>query len=272
MKTRKEIIKNTVLSLWAIVFYHLISVVLFLLGGMIYSEEVAYEHYFMLDACMCMILLVIFVGWLRRSYRKAPPLAPDAVRVRALYPKLLVLTLGLGGISILWLNFAASISQSVPLLEHSLVNFGETWSTIDNEAYIWVFLSVVLVGPIVEELLFRGLVFHYMEQIRAGWLPILFSGIAFGIWHVEPVQAVYAALLGIGLGILYAHTHSLKLTILVHVINNLLSTLPPFLDTDLIQMVIFCLSLVMVIPAVVILVKIRPRAPRISEGSTDLRI
>ncbi len=260
MKTKKSILKNTAASIWAIVLYQVVSIALFLIGGVMTSEDFAYEHYFMLDAWMCFILLAIFGLWLKRSYRKDPPPAPDAARVRALYPKLLVLTLGLGGMSILWLNFADSISQYVPFLGHSLSSFEETWSTIGNESYLWVFLSVVLVGPIVEEILFRGVVFHYMEQIRPGWLPILFSGIVFGIWHMEPVQSVYAALLGIGLGMIYAHTHSLKVTILIHVLNNLLSTLPPVLDTDLVQMAIFYLSLLMLIPAIIILVKLRPRA------------
>ena len=215
MRTKKQIIKNLGISLWAIVSYHVMAVFIYLLGCLVWTEDVVNEHYFMVDAWMCAVLLLLFSCWLHRAYQKQPPIEPDAESERAVYHKLPILALGLGGISILWLTFASTVMQNIPFITNSMERFDTTWSTIDNEAYIWVLLSVVVIGPIVEELLFRGLVFNYLEHIKTGWFPILVSGIAFGVWHGELVQVVYAAFMGIALGIIYSKTHSLKATIII---------------------------------------------------------
>ena len=123
---------------------------------------------------------------------------------------------------------------------------------MDSEPYIWVFMSVVIAGPIFEEIVFRGLIYNYIEELGSSTAAIIVSGITFGIWHGEPVQMVYTAFMGIVLGIVYYRTRSLKYTIYVHIVNNLLSTLPPFLDTDINNAAISYISYIMIIPMLVI--------------------
>lgn len=265
MQTKKEIIKTLAISLWAIVSYHVMAIAFFLFGSLVWTDELLNEHYFMADTWMCVVFLLIFSYWLRRVYRKEPLMEPDQESVRMVCSKLHVLVLGLGGISALWLMFAGMIMENISFLSNSMERFDETWSLIDKESYFWVFMSVVLLGPIVEELLFRGLVFHYLERIKTGWFPIVLSGVAFGVWHGELVQVVYAALIGIALGIVYAKTHSLKVTIIIHVLNNFLSTLPPALNTGLVQTVILCASLAMIVPAIIILVRMSPKPQKKQE-------
>ena len=56
-------------------------------------------------------------------------------------------------------------------------------------------------------------------------MAIFWSALIFAVIHLNPFQAVPAFLLGILMGWVYYKTGSLKLTILMHFTNNLLSML-----------------------------------------------
>ncbi|MDR0940095.1 MAG: CPBP family intramembrane metalloprotease [Mediterranea sp.] len=85
-------------------------------------------------------------------------------------------------------------------------------------------LAIVLIGPVMEELLFRGaitrLLLHRFRRPAAG---ILISALIFGVCHFNPAQMLPAFLLGILLGWVYYRTRKLSVCILMHVFNNSLS-------------------------------------------------
>lgn len=256
MKENKSA-KNLLWAFLAILAYNVTATILITAAYGVFSEETMQAHYFMTDALIVMVQLVICLVWLVRISRREGKsfLSGDAFTQPYVLVSIPVLVLGISGISGMWLGIAEEYLQGMPIISESLESFEETWSTIYDESYLWVFLSVVLVGPIVEELLFRGLVFHYLEKFKAGWFPIVVSGIAFGLWHIEPVQAVYAAIIGMVYGLLYSRFRDLRLTIVLHVLNNFLSTLPPALDIDPVQSTIAYGSFLMIIPALAILIQ-----------------
>ena len=221
------------------------------------------HYYFQLDSFFCILMLILFSCWLFRIQKHSAQTSLTVPKESHMMVKIPILALGMGGISSLWFILIALFLQSVPLISDSMESFDATWSTVDSVPYFWLLLSVVVAGPIVEELLFRGIMFHYLEKIKPGWFPILFSGIAFGWWHGEFVQVVYAALMGILLGIVYARVRDLKISIILHIINNLLSTLPPALDTTLMQNMILFASLLMILPTIYILVRMSREMPKI---------
>ena len=72
---------------------------------------------------------------------------------------------------------------------------------------IWGLITIVLVGPISEELLFREAIAG--EMLRRGaapWLAIGVSALAFSAAHLNLAQGCYAFPLGILLGIIYYKT------------------------------------------------------------------
>lgn len=82
-------------------------------------------------------------------------------------------------------------------------------------------LAIAVVGPIVEELVFRAGVLGYLVRNEMNsWTAIIISAILFGIIHFNPAQIPAAILIGILLGILYVKSHSIVLTSIVHIINN----------------------------------------------------
>ena len=84
-------------------------------------------------------------------------------------------------------------------------------------------LYAVILGPILEELIFRGITLFYAKKFpRRFWLANLVQALAFGIMHMNFVQGVYAFLLGLLIGWIYERFQSLYATMLFHMVYNLL--------------------------------------------------
>jgi uncharacterized protein len=84
------------------------------------------------------------------------------------------------------------------------------------------FATFALVGPIVEELTFRGMGFRLLERFGRT-AAILFVGLAFGLWHglVDALPILTA--FGIGLAYLRSRTASVYPGILLHATFNSLA-------------------------------------------------
>lgn len=83
-------------------------------------------------------------------------------------------------------------------------------------------ISAVVLAPVNEEILFRGLVQPLLAVgTRSAWIAILVCGAAFACFHyplVHTMPALFA--LGLLLGYLRARTGSLALVILLHMVFN----------------------------------------------------
>ncbi|MBO4455409.1 MAG: CPBP family intramembrane metalloprotease [Bacteroidales bacterium] len=103
---------------------------------------------------------------------------------------------------------------------------------------LWVnLLCVSVMAPICEEWLCRGMVLRGM--LAHGAKPavaIVVSALFFAVIHLNPWQAVPAFLLGCLFGYVYYKTGSLKLTMLMHCVNNtfaiIVSRIPGWEDMD----------------------------------------
>jgi uncharacterized protein len=84
-----------------------------------------------------------------------------------------------------------------------------------------VIFFLILVAPVTEELMFRGLFLHRLAAGYGRRRAILGSALCFGVFHILPWQAVGAALVGIYLGWLVARTRSLFTSIAAHAVFNL---------------------------------------------------
>ena len=82
-------------------------------------------------------------------------------------------------------------------------------------------ISIAIMAPLVEELLFRGAIQGYM--LRKGMKPlnaILIASAIFGIGHMNPIQIPFAFAIGLIFGWLYYRTGSVIPGIVGHFINN----------------------------------------------------
>jgi membrane protease YdiL (CAAX protease family) len=84
-------------------------------------------------------------------------------------------------------------------------------------------IYVVLIGPIFEELIFRGAIMGSLRKYGDNF-AILFSSLLFGFYHAVVLQIPFAFVMGLVLG--YAATRwSLRTSIALHIISNGLSLL-----------------------------------------------
>lgn len=80
------------------------------------------------------------------------------------------------------------------------------------------FLSLVVVGPIIEEVLFRGLLLRRWIKKWSLVTAIILSSLLFGALHADPIGAFA---FGVGMCVLYLRTQSLYIPIICHAANNL---------------------------------------------------
>jgi membrane protease YdiL (CAAX protease family) len=153
---------------------------------------------------------------------------------------------------------------------------GDTFISMSHT--VWGFLSMAVMAPVVEELLFRGAIQGHM--LRIGYSPILaicLSALVFGIVHFNPAQSFFAFLLGLVFGWLYYRTGSVIPGMVAHAINNTVVALTMVFDEEHAQMTmqeqygttVFYVTLVIAILCFIIgfimLNKALPAAPKYVE-------
>ncbi len=228
--------------------------------GLGYDMEVAMDAYYQWDSYFCAFVLLIYLPWYlyikRRDKDSLAQIPRKKLNMKNAW-QYLVIAFGMSGVSELWLRFVDGMmyQNNIFGMGDSMDSFVDTWSSGPDEAYLWTLLSVVLLGPLVEELIFRGIQYHYAERIRSGWFAILLTGISFGVWHGEPVQIVYTGLMGVALAIVYQNSRNFYVPLLIHIFNNFMSALPPAWDTDFVYELLTNISLLMILPAMYLLIK-----------------
>lgn len=105
------------------------------------------------------------------------------------------------------------------------------------DAPLWItLLSVSVFAPLFEEWLCRGLILRGLLTKMSPTAAIMVSSAFFAVLHMNPWQAVPAFILGALFGYVYYKTGSLKLTMLMHCVNNtaavLFSKIPSFAEAE----------------------------------------
>jgi len=81
-------------------------------------------------------------------------------------------------------------------------------------------LKVVIIAPVIEELIFRGVIMHGLMRNYSKFTAVFVSALMFALFHLNPWQFPATFLLGLVLGILMVRTRNIYLCILGHAINN----------------------------------------------------
>ncbi|MBE6588299.1 MAG: CPBP family intramembrane metalloprotease [Ruminococcaceae bacterium] len=86
---------------------------------------------------------------------------------------------------------------------------------------VWIqFLNVAFLTGIVEEVVFRGLIYRTLKGVMPTSLAVFLSAVIFGIAHMNPEQFFYTTLLGVLLALAYERKGSLIAPILIHMSFN----------------------------------------------------
>jgi|GEM_PF-606213 membrane protease YdiL (CAAX protease family) len=100
-------------------------------------------------------------------------------------------------------------------IDPELVN--EILSETISDSRVNLFIFIVLMAPVLEEIIFRGIIFTRFSLKWGNKKAILVSSLIFGILHVDPIGAT---VFGVLTCILYIRTNTLIVPIVLHSMNN----------------------------------------------------
>ena len=147
--------------------------------------------------------------WLRRV--EGPGLLAGAALAPALY---LGITLAMMALPEAWMDSYAEASASV------------------GDGGVGGAIAVVLVAPVVEEFIFRGLIMTRLARAMPGRLAAALSAAVFGACHGHPVWFAYAFALGVVFGLMDLRLGSIWPSILAHMVFNAIGQVFSLLPED----------------------------------------
>lgn len=155
--------------------------------------------------------VLVFLSATRRRIGQALRLGAAPSRVYVVAVRL--------GLALLVANLAATFLLGPPTYDFELpAGSGGLW-----ERMIFA-VAVVLVAPIVEESLFRGLLQGALESRMRGWLAIILAAVPFALLH-GPEPAVFFLFWSLPVGWMAWRTGSIRPGIIVHAVNNLVGAI-----------------------------------------------
>lgn len=197
-------------------------VVVFLNGGSLFREDMTMEQ---ADAAMLDIMFahqteillisgfVVLLGlWLMAKLRKSTFGAFTGI-ARPTKTPVLVLALAAGVAMSFWATIAINM---IPWPEAMVESYVESSASLTSQQPVIDFLAVVLMAPLVEELLFRGVIYDALCAFVPAGAAVVFQAMLFGSTHGTLLWILYSTLIGCVLGYVRKRTNSLWPCILMH--------------------------------------------------------
>ena len=172
-------------------------------------------------------LLTILIFWIVAKIRKKKFVKSAALN--KLKPATIAPIL-IGGIAF---NFAISYLMGIiPFPQSWIDSYQASSSEVLGGAGIAMWISVVVMAPLVEELTFRGFIYTRLKQGMAKWVAAILTSLIFGIVHGTIIWAMYTFVFSLCLLYIFERTNSLWGCILFHMAFNfvgaVMSTWPEF--------------------------------------------
>lgn len=125
-------------------------------------------------------------------------------------------------------------------------------SGVTEYSILWAVATVIL-PPVVEETIFRGLILQYLGRAGARFVVAnLIQAVLFGMFHMNFVQGIYTALLGFLLGWLAYRYDSILVPMLLHAIFNLFGTVLADLESRFLPDVVLTLIILASVPLLIV--------------------
>lgn len=180
-----------------------------------------YPANFGLTLLLMAIFLMIFafiIGWARRLYRRYDQLGPGQLRpglVAGGYLTLLVGTMVFGQLNVLLFHQTQTANNAAvaQMLNHNQL------------ATIVFVISACTLTPVAEELIFRGVLTNLFFKPDSFWPKVILSGVVFSCAHLSTnvVSFCTYCFMGLVLAYVYRRSGSLKNSIALHALNNIVA-------------------------------------------------
>lgn len=164
--------------------------------------------------CVAFVVFLFSYKLLTRFKPEKPSRCLSAVSI----PAIIIMFVGLQYVIEFLLSLVATFLPSVMENYNSLMQNSGL-----GEVSALTVIAVVIIGPIVEELVFRGMTLRLALKFSNGkfWIANIIQAFMFGLAHMNIVQGIYAFLLGMFLGYIYKKYCSLYASMAGHIAFNL---------------------------------------------------
>ena len=114
-------------------------------------------------------------------------------------------------LNVLLLKIPALSNSSDYVQSYQEITSGGLWQTV---------VASCIVAPVLEELVFRGVVFCQLKDAFGAIVGVVLSALCFGAVHHNLAQFVYAAIMGVVLSLMYNRMKRIYFPILAHALAN----------------------------------------------------
>ncbi len=220
------------------------------------------SDYIVIALFTCLIAIPLMLLFMRLDRKKERKFQMRFERWESTGPASFVCCLILGAAVCVVFNHVLMYSGLYDLLSKNFEPVAEMLYT----GNFWLELAVVgVLTPIVEELIFRGLIYRRLRwSLDAKWAMVI-SALIFAVFHGNLLQGIYAFGIGLLMAYIYERYHHILAPILIHVGANMISVLlsdsglldfvyesdETFIIATLIMMVVFVISFYLILTKVV---------------------
>ena len=128
----------------------------------------------------------------------------------------------------LQMGLSMALTLILPLFPKVQESYSSIMNALGSDSVLMI-LCVCILAPIGEELIFRGLSLRILKKAFPWWFAVTLQAVLFGIYHLNPVQGIYATLMGLLLGYTAHRYGSVVPGILLHMTVNSSSYLITYL-------------------------------------------
>lgn len=135
---------------------------------------------------------------------------------------LLLVSITIGGAQIT--NIATQMIMTIVKLIFKIEINNDITTLIQESSTIYLIIFAAILGPIFEELIFRGTMLKKL-RVYGDKTAILYTAIAFGLFHCNIAQIPFAIVCGLILGYVVVKTNNIIYPIILHIILNSISVI-----------------------------------------------
>jgi len=118
------------------------------------------------------------------------------------------------------------VSDLYPTLEpEGLANTGEFFQSEFDLAYAIVLFILVFLAPVIEEYLFRGLLWYVVNKFVSKYWTLIITTVMFASLHMDLLHVLGVAPVGFFFGWLKYKTDRMGPSVVAHITNNMVACL-----------------------------------------------
>ena len=168
--------------------------------------------------------------------------------------------IGLGVALVLFISFGFSL-----LPESLLESYNQFSGMLTGDLTVVSLIYTVIAAPIVEEIIFRGLILSRLRKAMSVPIAIIISSLLFALAHGQALWMAYTFIVGCAFAIVDVKTNTITTSVLVHMLFNLLGMTSSIWAPKPSAVLYIILTVVGVLGTILILVRFVKRQDVISE-------